>query len=285
MVKQIDPAGIQALALDLDGTALLPGAALGGRTERALRACLSRGVQIILCTGRAPESAERFRRPLEARGPMVYFNGALVADMPGGGVLKAPLLDREALDFCVDISRRMDVYFQVFFPGPAHPHDIQSTLMAERRCAEREQYQSHTGLQAAIGDLKQAAAQNPRGCIKGMFIAAPGIIGGIQSKLQDRFGGGIYAARSAPSFLEVLRAGVSKGEGLKTALAYRGIDAAAALALGDEENDLPLFKAAGWSAAPSSAREAVRNAADYVFGANAEEGLAAFLETLFGPGA
>jgi len=53
------------------------------------------------------------------------------------------------------------------------------------------------------------------------------------------------------------------------------------IAFGDEENDLPMFNVAGFSAAPSSAKEIVRQAADFVFGSNAEEGLAAFLEDLF----
>jgi len=79
-----------------------------------------------------------------------------------------------------------------------------------------------------------------------------------------------------------MAAGVSKGEGLKTVMACRGLKPEEVIAFGDEENDLPMFVAAGFSAAPSSAKENVRQAADFVFGSNAEEGLAIFLEELFG---
>jgi len=38
---------------------------------------------------------------------------------------------------------------------------------------------------------------------------------------------------------------------------------------------------AGFSAAPENAREKIREAADFVYGSNAEEGLAAYLEKTF----
>ena len=88
-------------------------------------------------------------------------------------------------------------------------------------------------------------------------------------------------ARTYPTFLEIMNAGVSKGEGLKTAMKCRGLKMDELIAFGDEENDLPMFSVAGFSAAPSSAKEKVRQAADFVFGSNAEEGLASFLENLF----
>ncbi|MDR2104028.1 MAG: HAD hydrolase family protein, partial [Treponema sp.] len=51
-----DPSSIKALALDLDGTALRPDTTLSRRTLQALRACLSRGIGVIICTGRAVEA-------------------------------------------------------------------------------------------------------------------------------------------------------------------------------------------------------------------------------------
>jgi hydroxymethylpyrimidine pyrophosphatase-like HAD family hydrolase len=54
------------------------------------------------------------------------------------------------------------------------------------------------------------------------------------------------------------------------------------IAFGDEENDLPMFEAAGFSAAPFNAKENVKAKADLVVGSNAEDGVAAFLEEFFG---
>jgi Cof subfamily protein (haloacid dehalogenase superfamily) len=276
----LEPADVKALALDLDGTALRPDTTMSGRTIRALKGCMNRGIELIFCTGRAVEAAEPFRVPLGAGGAMVYFNGAEVVDMPGGKVLHAVMLDPEVVDFCVDLSRRMGVYYQVFFPGtPEHP---QGMLMAERQSGETEMYRKHTGIQAVIGDLKEAlAGPGIAGCIKSMFLAEPEIQDAIRPKLTERFGGGIYVARTLRTFLEVMAAGVSKGSGLAFALKHRGLDGEGVIALGDEENDLPMFKIAHFSVAPANAKEKVREAAGRVIGSNAEDGVAVFLEDLF----
>jgi Cof subfamily protein (haloacid dehalogenase superfamily) len=278
--RKLDPHAIKALALDLDGTTLAPGAVLTERTIRAVNACREKGLQIIIATGRALEAGERFRIPLGARGPMVYFNGAVVADMPGAKILSAVLLDLEAVNFCVDLSRSAGVYYQAFLPGTAdHPRQ---RLMAERQVPETEMYFKHTGIQAEIGDLKQAlAAPGLKGCIKSMFLAEPEVQDAIRPKIEERFGDNLYIARTLRNFLEIMNPHVSKGEGLKIALQRRSLESAQVIAFGDEENDLPMFGAVGFAVAPSNAKESVRNAADLVIGSNAEDAVAAFLEENF----
>lgn len=275
-----DRNAVKALALDLDGTILRPDTVLSERTVSVLKACMGRGVQIIFCTGRAVAGAERFRRAVGAEGPMVYYNGAEVVDMPAGTVLASTLLDLEIADFCVDLARRRGLHFQVFFPAlPGGPGE---TLVIEKDRPEAELYRRHTGILPVLGDLKRIIAEGGMpGCIKAMFIAEPEEQEHLRPLLAERFGSRIYMARTFPSFLELMTAGVSKGAGLRAALESRGLDAGAVLALGDEENDLPMFEAAGFSVAPANARESVRQAADAVIGSNADDGAAQYLETLF----
>ncbi|MDR2758230.1 MAG: Cof-type HAD-IIB family hydrolase [Spirochaetaceae bacterium] len=277
---KIDPARIRALALDLDGTVLTPDTRLGGRTLRVLKACLNREIAVIICTGRSVEGAEPYRAALDARGPMVYFNGAKVADMPGGTVLSLSLLDKDTANFCVDLSRKMGVYYQIYFPGARDGRG--DLLMAEYRAEETDLYRNHTGIEAVIGDLKEALA-DPLcpGCIKGMFITGPAQQDVIRPLLAEQFGGKIYMTRTHVSFLEIMSPGVSKGRGLKLAMDHLGLSSGELIALGDEENDLPLFETAGFSAAPANAKPQVLAAADFRIGSNAEEGAAAFLEELF----
>ncbi|GHV68163.1 hydrolase [Spirochaetia bacterium] len=285
MSLPFNPADIKALALDLDGTILGPGAVLSGRTLRVLAALRDRGLQLIIATGRAVEAAERFRAPLGAEGPSIYFNGALVVDMPERRVLDSTLLDPGVVDFCVDISRRRKAYFQVFFPETAAcPSDTKrpgNRLLAEWGGPERDMYHNHTGILAEIGDLKEAlTAPGLRGCIKGMFLAEPEMQDTLRAEIEERFGKSVYISQTLRTFLEIMDAGVSKGEGLKKVLEYRGLKAAEVIAFGDEENDLPLFAAAGFSVAPANAKESVKAAANVVVGSNAEDGVAAWLEEI-----
>jgi Cof subfamily protein (haloacid dehalogenase superfamily) len=278
-----DSLNIKALALDLDGTALLPDTSMGERTVTVLKKLIAQGMQVLLCTGRAIEAAERYRTAIGARGPMVYFNGAEVVDMPAGTVLSSTLLELDVADFCIDMSRDMDAHFQMFLPpGIIEGADKWEALVIDKPRPESEMYRNHTGITPIARDLKTViSAPALHGCVKAMFICEPALHDTIRAKVLERFGSRIYVARTFPTFLEIMNAGVSKGEGLKTALHYRGLTADTALAIGDEENDLLMFDVSGLSAAPSNARENVRARADFVFGSNAAEGIAAFLEEKF----
>jgi Cof subfamily protein (haloacid dehalogenase superfamily) len=280
--KFIDPSKIKALALDLDGTALLPDTTMGGRTVQCLKRLQSKGIQVIFCTGRAIESSYRYFSEIGAGGPMVFFNGAEVVDVPEVKLIASNLASPAVAGFSIDLARDMGIHCQLYLP-PQKKSDGTSgweALLIEKQCPESEMYRKHTGITPLVADLKTAVS-GAEGCIKIMFIADPPLLEEANKKMIGRFGGEIYIARSFPTFLDIMNAGVSKGEGLKTAMACRGLKPEEVIAFGDEENDLPMFAVAGFSAAPSNAKDKVRQAADFVFGSNAEEGLAAFLEERF----
>jgi Cof subfamily protein (haloacid dehalogenase superfamily) len=268
---------IKALALDLDGTTLRPDASLSARTLGALKACLDRGIQVILCTGRSPEAAEVYRSAIGTEGPMVYFNGAEVVDMPGGTVLEAFLLPAAAARHCVQLSRETGVYLHMFFPGPQG-----EILLSERLTEETEFYRRRTGLLPAVADLEEVLGHsNVTGCIKAMFIGEGEKLEAVQARLEKELPGEISQARSSSTFLEVMLHGVSKGRGLLSAMDKRSLKAEELIAFGDEENDLPMFAVSGYAVAPANARQTVREAANAVIGSNDEDGVAAYLEGLF----
>ncbi|QQO09392.1 Cof-type HAD-IIB family hydrolase [Breznakiella homolactica] len=276
----INPESIKALALDLDGTTLRPDSVLSDRTLAALDACKNRGIGIVVATGRSPESAERFRSVMGAEGPMVYYNGAEVIRMPGFDILASTLLELDVADFCIDLSRKKNVYFHIFLPRLGN--DPRERLLAENSSKESDFYKNRSGLDIEFCDLKKAiAVPEITGCIKGMFIAEPPVLDEIYAILEQKYGSEIYQTRSYTLYLEVMARGVSKGSGLAEALKFRGIKPEEAIAFGDEDNDLPMFRTAGFSAAPANAKESVRKAADITIKSNAEDGVAEFLEDLF----
>jgi len=289
MKKKLEPKKIKALAIDLDGTTLLPDATLGERTRVCIQKLISAGMQIIISTGRAIEASEKYRSAMGAQGPMVFFNGAEVADVPSGKILHADLIGLDVVDFGTEIARELGVHYQVYLSagispdtGKEDPQRKWETLLIDRYGQEAEMYYNHTGITPHVKDLKSLAAlPDLKGCIKGMYIADPSLHDEIRGRIKERFAGRINVMRSFPTFLEVLNTNVSKGEGLKIAMRHRGLKPEEVIAFGDEENDLPMFTVAGFSAAPQNAREKIREAADFVYGSNAEEGLAQYLEKIF----
>ena len=215
---------------------------------------------------------------------MVFFNGAEVADVPDVRLISSTLLDISVAAYGLELAREMGLHFQVFLPPnpDSGKNNKWEVLYIEKQRPESEMYQKHTGITPVISDLKTlTTSPSIKGCVKAMFIAEPPLLEKARQKMLARFGDTIYAARSFPTFLEILNSGVSKGKGLRTVMECRGLKPEEVMAFGDEENDLPMFEAAGFSAAPSNAKDKVRQSADFVFGSSTEEGLAAFLEEMF----
>ena len=288
MSRKFEPKNIKGLAIDLDGTTLLPEGILGNRTKDCLKKLIDRGMQIIISTGRAIEAAEKYRSAIGATGPMVFFNGAEVADVPSGKILHTNCIGMDVVDFAADIAREMGIHFQVYLPahispdtGREDPDQIWGALVIEKYGAEAEYYQKHTGIVPVIKNLKNIAALPVDGVVKGMFIADPSLHDEVRKRIFGRYGDSITVMRSYPTFLEIINTGVSKGEGLRIAMEHRSLKPEEVIAFGDEENDLPMFPVAGFACAPQSAREKIREEADFVYGTHAEEGLAKYLEGVF----
>jgi len=288
MSRILDPRKIKGLAVDLDGTLLLPEGVLGNKTKNILQKLMSGGMQIIISTGRSVESSEKYRSAIDAHGPMVFYNGAEVVDVPSGKLLHTNYINMDVVDFCTVIARELDVHYQVYLPagispdtGESDPQQKWGLLAAEKFGEEAKMYHKHTGLVPAVKDLKKIAALPFDGCIKGMYIADPSKHDEIRRRINQRFGGSVTVMRSYPTFLEIINNGVSKGEGLKIAMEHRGLKPEEVIAFGDEENDVSMFTVASYACVPENAREVIRAQADYVYKPNTEEGLAQYLEEIF----
>src|SRR6185312_7583644 len=90
----------------------------------------------------------------------------------------------------------------------------------------------------------------------------------------------LIVTTTAADFLEYFDLAAGKGNGLATLLDVMKLPHEAVIAIGDGENDLPLFEHAGLSVAMANASAAVQQAADLVIGSNDAAGVADFLDDL-----
>ena len=263
---------IKAIAIDLDGTTLRSDATMGSLTQDALLACKKRGIEVIICTGRSSIAAEPYRSSLDLRGPMVFYNGAAVINVPAGTLCAGTLLSPDIVLGCVALSRQRDIHFHAFLSG--------DKLVYERERTETLLYEGRTGLKGSSVNMEvlfNSGEGSLQGCIKGMFIADPSILDAVEVELDQRFDGRIYRARSHAHYLEVMAAGVSKGHGLSVALQLRHIAPEHTLAFGDAENDLPMADCAAYFIAPANAIGPVKEKAVQVVDSNDGEGPGKFL--------
>ena len=276
-----DPSKIKALVFDLDGTILTPDNKLTLRTVNAIKKCKERGIRIIISTGRVISAAEPYRKAISAEGPMIYLNGSILADMDKGGIIKTTCMDVDTVNYCIDLARKINIYCQIYIHG-GKQNEKELFLYAENDSPFRESYHKHTGVLAEITDLKTKLLDpDYHDVIKVMFLAEPEDNLGVRADLEKNIGEMVYIVQTYRTFLEILNKDISKGKALSYIMDMFSLRPEEVIAFGDEENDIPMFEATAFSAAPSSAKESVRAKATTVVGPNTEEGVAKFLEEFF----
>jgi hydroxymethylpyrimidine pyrophosphatase-like HAD family hydrolase len=84
-------------------------------------------------------------------------------------------------------------------------------------------------------------------------------------------------------FIEICPPGVDKATGLGVVATALGIDPGDVLVFGDMPNDLPMFAWAGYGrVAVANAHPQLAAAADEICGANDDDGVARYLDRMFG---
>jgi hypothetical protein len=106
----------------------------------------------------------------------------------------------------------------------------------------------------------------------------------LMSLLPPVLGEGLAVNHMGADAVEIAPAGADKGVGLRWLCTRLGIDASEVVAIGDEINDLPMFRAAGRRVAVENGNPVLKLAADEIVPPNAEDGVAQFVEQLLARG-
>ena len=86
--------------------------------------------------------------------------------------------------------------------------------------------------------------------------------------------------RSDPEYYEILPKGVSKGDLLMKLADLLGVDRKRTIAVGDNDNDASMIKAAGVGYAVANGSKAAKDAADIITVSNEEDAIAKIIDDL-----
>ena len=238
-------APVRLIALDIDGTLLRSDKTLAPRTRLALDRARSRGVRLVLVTGRRYPSALRVAEDLGGEVPLVLHNGALVVE--GGRVLRCRPLARDAALRAIAIGRSAGEE-PVVHCGAAGEGWL---LVDAAACREGlvGYYLERAGDEVrSVSDLLQALeAEAP---IQVMFGGARPRMEPLRERLLAGLGRLARVERTVyPAtglvLLDVIDPGVGKAEALSYLQQRWGIPREQTLAIGDNWNDREMLAASG----------------------------------------
>lgn len=272
---------IQLIAMDMDGTLLgadhfrIPEGNLA-----ALRQAHERGIRLALCSGRIPDDAGFFA--LDAGLPMhiLGLNGGCCLDRPLGPIVRSAYMPADAARQIIDMLDAAQLEYGVF-----SDNDL---IVSAPSVSERDlqvlwgAHLTRPGARCVIGKGGEGLeAMLQRGVNK--IVAFTRTNMELLPPLRRRMEAEIPQVEVSSSWvnnIEINPRGVNKGTALTALAASLSIPMEQVMALGDNDNDVPMLSVAGVGVAMANSTPAALAAADYVTLDNKRCGVAAAIRAL-----
>ncbi|MCO7128133.1 Cof-type HAD-IIB family hydrolase [Sporolactobacillus shoreicorticis] len=281
---------VQTIMLDLDGTTLTPDNQVTPELNGYLKELSADGKHVFVVTGRSEVDALNALPDDFPAAGMVAANGMTV--FAGKTKIFQSVLPKALVAHMLYCSERQKLYYQL------HPVDGRRTIlnrdkhyiMNEINGAKPENVSINewkSRRQAVLEDMvwKEILTDEELAQIAKMYFFSEDVARmdawkNVLRQLQDKFTFDYFS--SSHNNVELVGKNISKASGIRILLDHYHLSPDNALAVGDGENDLPMFQLAGYSAAMKNAPEHVKIQADRVTDASyAENGLYKFLYHTF----
>jgi Cof subfamily protein (haloacid dehalogenase superfamily) len=256
------------LAVDLDGTLVEPRKPVRHAVIDAVNRAQAAGVRATIVTGRMYVGAKPFADALSLDGPIVLYQGAVLADARTGR------FERE-------VSMPNAVALRIYAAAKERGLHVQfyrdDKFYVENDNAYARLYARTSGTQPVVVPSLPAEFAG-RDSTKVNVVTDPDKTPEVLALMERVCGPDAYVTRSNPEFVEMLNPAVDKGVALRLVADGFGIPMDRVMAIGDSYNDLPLLRAAGFAVAMGSAPDELKAEADAVVGDVEHDGVAEAIE-------
>jgi len=246
------------VAVDLDGTLIGDDLVISDVDHAAIERAVAAGVHVVLETGRLFSASKPFAVELGLHGPIAGLQGGVIYDVDSGALLHAAPLSATIALAAYDALVRKEYHLQLYFGD---------TLYLDHMSAASAEYIRLSRVQPVmVPDLRALLTGTPpqSALMKLLAIGAPDHVATDIPVLARQFGAQANVFRSLPHYLEVTDSAADKGHALVLIAGILGVDLADCVAIGDSDNDVPMFRVAAESFAVGNATEAAKNAATHV---------------------
>jgi len=259
---------VSLVVSDVDGTLVTGDKRLTPRAAAAVQRLHDAGIGFSICSSRPPFGLRMLIEPLRLELPFGGYNAGTIVD-PDFSVVEQKLIPPATAREAVELFRLHQVDCWIF-TGDRWLVANPSGAHVER---ETRTVQTPPTVVPAFEEAHFAAAGK---------IVGPSedheLIGRLTGMLQTALAGQANVARSQPYYCDVIPPGIDKGRLVDLLAARLNVPAAEILVLGDMENDLEMFRRAGFAVAMGNASEAVKAAAQATTLSNDEDGFAVAIE-------
>jgi len=270
------------LATDLDGTLVDPEGHLQPRTRKALAAARHRGVKVVACTGRRWRTAKPLLDALELEGPVVVQNGTVVKDARSGQTLRHRYFPDRLYQPVLNLTHRFGSPL-VYIDSPDGTVDIVCKQGGSQHFFQREYIEKNRDFVRQVASL-DTPPEEP--VVMMSWMADGELLESLAEFAHQEIGSGVYThliqnKMYRGDILEILSPLANKWNAVYDIAKSLGIGAHEIVAMGDDDNDLPMIRGAGLGIAMANAKPSLLAEADFVTASNAKDGAALAIERFF----
>jgi len=272
MNEQQQSRPISAVLTDVDGTLVTRDKVLTPRALQAVRTLRERGIVFTITSGRPPFGMRSLVEPLGLTMPMAAFNGGVIV-LPDLSLLDERQLPAYVVPALIDM---IEAHGLDIFLFRATDWYVRS-LDAPRVSRETSNVQRPPIVVSNFEDVMTDVVK-----IVGVSEDHARLVA-CEAAVQKHFGTQVSAARSTAQYLDVTNPSANKGVVIERLSHYIKIPMAQIATLGDQPNDVLMFRKSGLSIAMGNASDEVKQQADVVTTSFAEEGFANAVEKIILP--
>ncbi len=272
--KPVNTSGIALLVSDVDGTLLRMDKSLAPATVAAVQRLRAAGVRFTLVSARPPRGMLPLIQALDIKVPTAAFNGGAIVGARGEILESTRLKSRDA-QLTLELLAREPVETWVFADGQWLLRDPAGEYVPLERMTlgyDGVVVADYTPWLDRIDKIVAASAD-------------PHLLVRLEHELNARIAPQALALRSQTYYLDITHARANKGDALSALARHAGVPLTATAAIGDGDNDVPMFKRAGLSIAMGHANPSVRAQARCVTASNEQDGLAQAIDRILLAGA
>ncbi|WP_042142605.1 Cof-type HAD-IIB family hydrolase [Paucisalibacillus sp. EB02] len=236
---------IKLIALDMDGTLLNTDHKVDDRTKEIIQKAMTKGVHVVLSTGRSFGTCYPIAKELELTSYLVTCNGGEIWTMEQE-LLEQHLIDTEVLEKLWILGAGLGVHMWII--------STEGFYHGERP----ENFYDHKWLKIGFESTDTDKLDQ--------LIKEISLLGDFE------------ITNSLPTNIEVNPLGVSKARALHRVCEEIGITMDEVMACGDSLNDIKMIQEAGLGVAMGNAQEAIKKVANHVTDTNNNFGVAKAIE-------
>jgi Cof subfamily protein (haloacid dehalogenase superfamily) len=264
---------ISLVLADVDGTLVTEEKILTKRAQDSVRALHDAGIRFAITSGRPPRGMAMLFDALDIDTPIAGFNGGLFVkrDLT---VLEQKTVPADVALAAIDLMRTRGLDTWVYsgndwlITKADAPHVAREawTVKFEPKVVSdvREHLQDVAKIVGVSDDLD--------------------LVRRCEAEAQAVFGQRVTANRSQPYYLDVTNKDANKGAVVEYLVQHLGVPAQEIATIGDQPNDILMFKRSGFSIAMGNASDEVKAQAAVVTASYNDEGFAKAMETfILGP--